>query len=87
VPPGRPIDVGPTGVFDAITALSKGEQIDLQGAAGDLDFDLSNGEAPADFDLLCAEIDASGSATGHDVESGLVYRARTQSVEGALHCP
>ena len=87
VPPGAPIDVGPTGVFDAITALSKGGSIDLQGTQSDLDFDLTTGEAPTDFALLCAAVDVKGRADGHDVESGVVYRARTHSIDGVMRCP
>jgi hypothetical protein len=87
VPPGRLIEVGPTHVFDALTVVAAGGRIDLEGATSALDFDLATGEAPSDFALLCSNVDSDGRATGEDVESGIVFRAKTQRIEGALRCP
>ena len=87
LPPGTRIEVGPTQVFDGLRALAGGGHIDLEGAATGLDFDLATGEAPADFALLCAGVDADGIATGVDVESGVVFHATTQRVEGTPRCP
>jgi branched-chain amino acid transport system substrate-binding protein len=85
VPPGRRVEVGAPEVFDALTTLSAGGKIDLQGATSDLDFDLATGEAPADFALLCPSIGADGGVV--DVESDVLFRARGRRVEGTLRCP
>ncbi len=87
VPPGRPIEVGPTPVFDALTVLATGGTIDLEGTQSALDFDLTTGEAPSDFALLCAAIDRDGGANGEDVESGVVFRSAPRRIEGAPRCP
>jgi branched-chain amino acid transport system substrate-binding protein len=84
--PGVHIEVGPIGIFDGIRALDAGGNIDLTGAASSLDFDLSTGEIQSDLVLVCPGIDASGAAYG-DVDSGIVFRARTNAVEGTSHCP
>jgi branched-chain amino acid transport system substrate-binding protein len=86
VPPGRPVDVGMTGIFDAITALRSGKSIDLTGAAGNLDFDLRTGEIPFDESIICAATDDETHKI-HGIESGLVYRAAQGRLEGSLSCP
>jgi branched-chain amino acid transport system substrate-binding protein len=86
--PARPaVEVGPTAVFDGITGVVSGTGIDLQGTQSDLDFDVETGEAPSDFEILCAAVDKRGNATGEAASSGVVYRARRHGVEGALRCP
>jgi serine/threonine protein kinase len=87
VPPGKPIEVGPTSVLEALGLLRSGQHIDLEGTQSGLDFDLSTGEAPADFALLCPGIDANGSASGDDIESGAVYLAKMRRSEGTMRCP
>jgi hypothetical protein len=86
VGPGRSIVVGPSDVFDALTALDRGDSIDLEGTHSGLDFDLNTGDAPSDFVLLCSGVDATGHATG-EVESGIVYEAATRKLAGVLRCP
>jgi serine/threonine protein kinase len=86
VPPGRRVEVGLPGIFEVFRTLRDGQRVDLTGATGDLDFDLGTGEAPFDYSILCAQVDAAGKA--HDgVDSGLVYRAATGKLEGAMTCP
>ena len=87
VPPGRPIEVGPASALDVISALSTDAHVDLQGTQSALDFDLSTGEGPADFALVCAEVDSSGHPTGENVESGVVFHAATGKVDGSINCP
>jgi ABC-type branched-subunit amino acid transport system substrate-binding protein len=87
VPPGRPIEVGPTDVYDALAQLSQGGHIDLEGTSTSLDFDLATGEAPSDFALVCSDVDATGAAVGEGVESGVYFRAKEQRVDGARRCP
>jgi ABC-type branched-subunit amino acid transport system substrate-binding protein len=85
LPPGRPIDVGPEGIFDAFTALRAGGSIDLNGATSKLDFDPSTGEAPVDHVVLCVGADGTGNAT-EGIESGLVYDAALEKLVGRLSC-
>jgi ABC-type branched-subunit amino acid transport system substrate-binding protein len=85
VPPGRPIDVGIADIFPAFTALRRGENIDFTGAAGQLDFDLTTGDAPFDQSILCVGLDEAGHPT--NVESGVVYEAATRTLKGTLRCP
>ena len=86
LPPGEPIDVGPGGIFEALSALSADKHIDLNGATGRLDFDTDTGEAPVDLAVLCVRDDPS-AASAESVESGLIYDARAHALRGAMHCP
>jgi serine/threonine-protein kinase len=86
VPPGDPLEVGPNGVFDGISALASGRSLDLRGASSALDFDLATGEARVDFALVCPDVDARGRASG-DRESGIFYRTAQGTVDGTLRCP
>ncbi|WP_394846468.1 bifunctional serine/threonine-protein kinase/ABC transporter substrate-binding protein [Pendulispora brunnea] len=87
VPPGEPIDVGPTKIFEAFRLLQEGKSIDLRGAATPLDFDLATGESPIDFALLCVGTDEHGMAN-EAIEPGPIFRAATKRIEGLpLRCP
>ncbi len=85
LPPGDPVDVGPAGIFQALGALGAGKGIDLVGSITSLDFDLETGDAAADFAVHCLAPTRDGAF--ESVESGLVFRARTGKLEGALRCP
>ncbi len=85
VPPGTPIDVGLTSLFEAHRVLRAGGTIDVTGTTGPLDFDLARGEAPVDLVILCVGAGASGKGV-EAVESGIVYRAATGKLEGKIHC-
>jgi branched-chain amino acid transport system substrate-binding protein len=85
-PPGAPIDVGPTGIFEAYGALARGEHIDLNGATGSLDFDPQTGDAPVDLAALCAAVDAHGAAS-ESIESGVVFEAKASRLAGEPRCP
>jgi len=86
LPPGRPVDVGPQGIFDALSALRAGENVDLSGALSDLDFVRATGEAPIDYAIVCLGVDDHGAAKG-SVDSGLVYDAKLKKLMGTIHCP
>ena len=86
IPPADPIDVGPGRIFDAFNALRAGKNIDLNGASSRMDFDLATGESPADFVVMCIDVDAAGNAFDN-VESGLVYDAKSGRLDGTLRCP
>jgi len=85
-PPGAPIDVGPTEIFDAINKLAGGARVDLNGATGPLDFDPATGDAVVDLAVLCVDVDARGAASGNR-ESGLIYDATSRTLRGTLRCP
>ncbi len=86
IPPGRRVESGPTDLFDALTELSQGKHVDLDGPSGSLDFNPKTGESASDFALLCPALDAQGAAS-HDVESGVVFRAGAKGAEGKMKCP
>jgi serine/threonine-protein kinase len=86
LPPGRAVDVGPSGIFDALSSLSSGAHVDLNGASGPLDFDLDTGDAPVDLAILCVKANADGHAD-EAVESGLFYDATAGALRGAMRCP
>ncbi len=86
LPPGRPVDVGIAGIFDAYKTLQSGENVDLTGATGKLDFDVARGEAAFDHSILCVGIDQAGRAVD-GIPSGLTYLAATHKLDGQLRCP
>jgi branched-chain amino acid transport system substrate-binding protein len=85
LPPGRSVEVGLTGIFDAYGELEAGRNVDLVGATGGMDFDPATGEADVDQAIMCVGTDASGHPAG--VESGLVYSASRHALVGKMSCP
>ncbi len=86
VPPGPAIEVGPTHVFETIAALSRGENVDLVGAANRFDFEPRTGESPADFVVQCVGVDSRGEASDA-IDSGVVFDATSGALRGDLRCP
>lgn len=86
LPPGDAVEIGPGGIYTAFHALASGKNVDLQGTASSLDFDLETGDAPADFALYCLA-PAKGEAPARQVESGLVFDLASRTVKGARRCP
>jgi tRNA A-37 threonylcarbamoyl transferase component Bud32 len=87
VPPGAPVDVGPANIFDGFNALRAGRNIDLDGAATRLDFELTTGDSPTDFAVLCVGVDDEGRAS-QAVESEVTYRTATRRLDHLpLKCP
>lgn len=82
LPPGEPIDVGPSGILPAFNVLAAGRTIDLSGAQTSLDFDLKTGDAPVDYEFQCFD-----RKTQKAISSGIFYRARTGHLEGSWKCP
>jgi hypothetical protein len=74
------------GILAAFGALRGGGNIDLTGATGRMDFDPVTGEAPVDFTLVCAEVDASGKAVG-GADSGVLFDVASGRWSGPLECP
>jgi ABC-type branched-subunit amino acid transport system substrate-binding protein len=86
LPPGPKVDVGRTDILGAWGNLSRGKNIDLEGATGSLDFDPETGEAPVNLAVVCASLDSRGSAA-KAIESGVVYLAKEGRLVGESRCP
>ncbi len=86
IPPGDPVDVGPTHILDALEVLRQGRNVDLRGANSTLDFDLATGEVAADSVIQCVGIDEAGNAND-GIDSGLFYDSATKTLRGTLRCP
>lgn len=85
LPPGSPVDVGPSGISSVMSLFRSGQNVDLQGAYAPLDFDPLTGESDANFSILCIGVDKSGRAT-ESVDSGLTYEGRARSLVGTYDC-
>jgi branched-chain amino acid transport system substrate-binding protein len=86
VPPGKAVEVGPAGIFDAFSILRAGGQLDLNGSFGSLDLSPTTGEAHFKFAVVCAGTGDDGRAN-RGIESGLVYSSESDRFEGAMRCP
>ena len=85
-PGGAPVDVGPSGIYQAFYALAEGKNIDLRGIQTTLDFDLRTGDAAVDFVAYCLS-PGSGEKPSRAVEAGLFFRSAHGKLEGAFRCP
>ena len=85
-PGGAPVDVGPSGIYQAFYALAEGKNIDLRGIQTTLDFDLRTGDAAVDFVAYCLSPGA-GEKPSRAVEAGLFFRSAHGKLEGAFRCP
>jgi hypothetical protein len=85
-PPGAALDIGPLTILDGYGRLARGENIDLDGTLGHMDFDPRTGESPVDLAILCVDVDRQGVASSV-VESGLVFDAREGVMKGKFVCP
>lgn len=79
---GSSVDVGSSGINDALAPLLAGGAIDFNGASGPLDFDLTTGEAPSDIQIWCLPKDGAGKAQA-GAPSGQFYNAATGALEGS----
>jgi hypothetical protein len=86
VPPGPPLDLGPTHILDVLELLRQGRNVDLHGANGTLDFDLASGEPAADSVIQCVGVDENGAAND-GIDSGLYYDSSSKTLRGEMHCP
>jgi hypothetical protein len=55
--------------------------------AGRFDASTREGFADSEYAVYCPKVDAHGAPTGAGAETGLVYSARTRTLQGTLHCP
>jgi branched-chain amino acid transport system substrate-binding protein len=75
---------GPNELNAGFNAMSSGGAIDYDGASGPLDFDIEKGEAAADIDIWCVELDNMNEAIF--VSSGEFYSAEMNQVVGTDTC-
>ena len=85
VPPGTPIDVGPTHILEGVDALRSAGRFDLSGIMTTLDFDAATGETRGDLVITC--VGAADDGAPYEVDSGLRYDAASGKLVGALRCP
>jgi hypothetical protein len=91
MPKAREVSVGFDNAFNALTALTNGERIDLQGLTGKLDF-LANGDVNQTQEIFCmrTEPDAQGGF-GKVVgvkSSGMYFDPQREQVIGnVMGCP
>ncbi len=89
--PARQLYVGYDNVFTALTALSNGDRIDLQGLSGSLDF-LPNGDVSQTQEIFCMQTEPGPNGTFGRVigpkASGLIFDPTTETVMGSISgCP
>jgi branched-chain amino acid transport system substrate-binding protein len=82
---GTAIDVGTGNMQNAITILEGGTAIDIDGASGPLDFDLTQHEAPSDIDVWCVALD--GSNNPQFADSTRSYDSKSGQMVGTYACP
>lgn len=85
VPEGVPIDVGPAKINDAFSALAAGGNIDLQGIAGSLDWNLQTGIPPGTAGAWCIAPDGAG-ALDFSTNTGLEYKGSSREFTGEYNC-
>lgn len=78
VGPGATINVGPTSINSALSALAAGTKIDFEGTLSSYQYDLSTGVAPRRSVIFC-EFD-----TPFEPDSGLFYDPDTGQFGGSL---
>ncbi len=82
---GTPINVGVGDMQSAVTTLTGGNAIAIDGASGPLHFDLMTHEAPSDIEVWCVGLD--GSSNPQFVSSGRSYDATSGMMVGTFNCP
>jgi hypothetical protein len=82
---GAPVDVGPAGIYPAVAALARGENISLRGTTTGLDFDRATGDPSVRFAAFCFRPDAAGKLA--TAESGFTFDTRSGKATGEPHCP
>ena len=82
---GQATNVGAAGIKAAFQVLQSGNAIDINGASGPLDFDLTKHEAISDITVWCISKDGTGNPIF--APSGRFYDATTQKMSGTFACP
>jgi ABC-type branched-subunit amino acid transport system substrate-binding protein len=81
VAPGLTISAGPSDLSKGAAELALGKNIDYDGVTGPLDFDVSTGECPGDYNLYCVQADGFHT-------TGQYYRSTAAELVGTYApCP
>ncbi|HEY1954801.1 MAG TPA: ABC transporter substrate-binding protein [Polyangiaceae bacterium] len=82
---GQKLAVGAANIKTAFQVLQSGNAIDIDGASGPLDFDLTQHEAKSDITVWCIGKDGNGNPTF--LSSGRFYDAPSGTMKGSFSCP
>ena len=82
---GTKSNVGAGNIQSAFQVLESGNAIDINGASGPLDFDLTKHEALSDITVWCISKDGNGNPVF--ASSGRYYDSTTQQMTGTYACP
>jgi branched-chain amino acid transport system substrate-binding protein len=82
---GTKSNVGAANIQSAFQVLQSGNAIDINGASGPLDFNLTLHEALSDITVWCISTDGSGNPVF--AASGRYYDSPTQKMTGTFACP
>jgi branched-chain amino acid transport system substrate-binding protein len=82
---GTPINVGTAQMQMALSTLSGGNPIAINGASGPLKFDLMQHEAPSDIEIWCVTLNSSNQPQFSP--SGRSYDATMGAMTGTFSCP
>src|SRR5262249_50265197 len=85
VPPGTTLGVGPQGLAMGASMAAAGQSIDLDGASGTLDFDLTIGSPHGRYAVWCIGLDSSSQPAF--APSGQVFDGATSTLTGTYACP
>jgi hypothetical protein len=79
---GMPANVGPGDSNQVLSLLKAQQSVDLVGASGPLNFDLSTGEAPSDIQIWCVKL-ANGVPDKQGTYAGPKLSADTSTLVGS----
>ncbi len=82
---GTKLDLIPDTIKTAFQAVGTNAKLDVNGASGPLDFDLTEHEAQSDIVVFCVSKDGSGNPTFS--ETGRFYDASAKKMAGTFACP
>lgn len=82
---GQKLAVGAANIKTAFQVLQSGNAIDIDGASGPLDFDLTQHEAKSDITVWCISKDGTGNPIF--AASGRYYDAPSGTMKGVFACP
>ena len=82
---GAPVEFGNvTTISDTLKKLQAGQGINVIGASGSLDFDLSTGEAPSDIQIWCLRQGLDKKAE-KGINSGIYLDAASMALQGTSY--
>jgi branched-chain amino acid transport system substrate-binding protein len=83
---GAALDVGPANYLTAAQQVAAGGTINLNGASGPLDFNVTTGESPSDDEVWCISIDPNTQMPYINQNAGQVYDHTTMMLTGTFNC-